>query len=192
MAFCKNCGNQIPDGAAFCNSCGTPVQAQAQAQPQPQAQPQQNPAYANMTPEQADVQQNKVMAVLAYFGILALIPLFAAKNSKYARFHTGQGINLALCSIAYSIVTAIINAIVGAIAPGELKFSYFSGYYYAPSTLATIVSIILGLGSIVFLVFMIMGIVNACKGKTEKLPLFSQIPFGEMIVNAVNKNNPLV
>lgn len=25
MAFCANCGNSIPDGAAFCNACGTPV-----------------------------------------------------------------------------------------------------------------------------------------------------------------------
>ncbi|HHU17634.1 MAG TPA: TIGR00266 family protein [Clostridiales bacterium] len=26
MAFCKNCGNQIQDGAKFCPSCGSPVQ----------------------------------------------------------------------------------------------------------------------------------------------------------------------
>lgn len=25
--FCKNCGNQIPDGVAFCAACGTPVAA---------------------------------------------------------------------------------------------------------------------------------------------------------------------
>ena len=25
--FCKNCGNQIPDGVAFCAACGTPVTA---------------------------------------------------------------------------------------------------------------------------------------------------------------------
>ena len=23
MAFCKNCGNQLADGAAFCSNCGT-------------------------------------------------------------------------------------------------------------------------------------------------------------------------
>ena len=31
--FCKNCGNQIPDGVAFCAACGTPVTA-APVQPQ--------------------------------------------------------------------------------------------------------------------------------------------------------------
>lgn len=33
-----------------------------------------------------DIQNNKVMAILAYFGILVLIPIFAAKESKFARF----------------------------------------------------------------------------------------------------------
>jgi len=26
MAFCANCGNRLPDGAVFCDSCGTPMQ----------------------------------------------------------------------------------------------------------------------------------------------------------------------
>ena len=39
----------------------------------------------NVTPDPNDVQSNKVMAILAYFGILFLIPLLAAKESAYAR-----------------------------------------------------------------------------------------------------------
>ena len=27
MAFCQNCGAQFSEGAKFCPSCGTPVQA---------------------------------------------------------------------------------------------------------------------------------------------------------------------
>ena len=34
-----------------------------------------------------DVAQNKVMGILAYIGFLFLVPLLAAKDSKYARFH---------------------------------------------------------------------------------------------------------
>ncbi len=38
--YCRYCGSALPDGAAFCPSCGQPVQ-QAQAQPQQPQQPQQ-------------------------------------------------------------------------------------------------------------------------------------------------------
>lgn len=31
--FCKNCGQQVPDGTAFCPSCGTKVEAPAAAAP---------------------------------------------------------------------------------------------------------------------------------------------------------------
>ncbi|MBQ6735769.1 MAG: zinc ribbon domain-containing protein [Lachnospiraceae bacterium] len=31
MAFCMNCGAQIPDGAGFCNNCGTAQGADGQA-----------------------------------------------------------------------------------------------------------------------------------------------------------------
>ncbi|MBR4868584.1 MAG: zinc ribbon domain-containing protein, partial [Clostridia bacterium] len=44
--FCKNCGQEIAEGNAFCMSCGAPVEQQAAAQPaqqyvdpQPVAQP---------------------------------------------------------------------------------------------------------------------------------------------------------
>lgn len=41
-----------------------------------------------------DVNGNKVFGILAYIGILFLVPLFAAKDSQYARFHTNQGLVL--------------------------------------------------------------------------------------------------
>lgn len=37
MAFCKNCGQQLVDGAAFCANCGTPVENAPQATTQAQA-----------------------------------------------------------------------------------------------------------------------------------------------------------
>ena len=50
MAFCVNCGNQLPDGSKFCGNCGSP-QGAAPAAPVRQAAPVQ-PAY-----QQAPVQQ---------------------------------------------------------------------------------------------------------------------------------------
>lgn len=42
--FCKNCGNQLPEGAVFCGSCGTKVEVQAAPQ-QPAYDIPQQPAY---------------------------------------------------------------------------------------------------------------------------------------------------
>ena len=41
-----------------------------------------------------DIQNNKIMAILSYFGILVLVPILAAKESKFARFHANQGLIL--------------------------------------------------------------------------------------------------
>ena len=58
MAVCSKCGAQIPDNTGVCPSCGAPQENGANQQ-----------AYVNggnyMDPN--DVQQNKVMAVLAFY-----------------------------------------------------------------------------------------------------------------------------
>ncbi|MDR1545664.1 MAG: hypothetical protein LBU12_02905 [Deltaproteobacteria bacterium] len=51
-----------------------------------------------------DIETNKFLAALAYLGILFLIPLFAAPNSKFARAHTNQGILLFISYIFVSLV----------------------------------------------------------------------------------------
>ncbi len=179
MAFCKNCGSNIPDGATFCSSCGTPVQnAAQQAAPQPQQyeasqqaapQPQQYEAsQQTFNDETADVQNNKAMAILSYIGILVLIPLFAAKDSKYAKYHARQGLTLFILEVAYYIVSWIIKRILWNVLP----WSMF-GIYSAVST-------ILSLCSIFFLVIAIIGIVNAAKGESKELPLIGKIDFINM------------
>lgn len=55
------------------------------------------PAASEIDPE--DVSSNKLMGILAYLGILVFIPLLAAKNSKFARFHVNQGLILLICSV---------------------------------------------------------------------------------------------
>ena len=47
--FCKNCGNQLPDNALFCGSCGTKVEAPAAPQ-QPAYEAPQQPAYVAPQP----------------------------------------------------------------------------------------------------------------------------------------------
>ena len=155
MAFCGKCGAQLNDGAKFCPSCGAPTGSE-QAQQQTYQQPQQQ-AYA---PVQSDAQQNKVMGILAYLSWLVIVPWIAAKESPFARYHTNQGLVLAIGEIAWWILSAILTAIATA--------AYSLGFL----AVIGVISWILG---IVFLVFSILGIVNAAKGEMKPLPIIGGI-----------------
>lgn len=49
----------------------------------------------NLSPEdKKDAEENKIFAVLAYLGVLVLVPLLAKKESKFAMFHAKQGLIL--------------------------------------------------------------------------------------------------
>ncbi|MBX3042915.1 MAG: hypothetical protein KIT33_01585 [Candidatus Kapabacteria bacterium] len=94
-----------------------------------------------------DIEQNKVMSLLAY--IIFFIPLLAAKDSKFARYHANQGLVLLLLGISISLVSSIIPII---------------GWF-----------IIGPLGTIFVIVLAVMGIINALNGKAKPLPLIGGI-----------------
>ena len=104
----------------------------------------------------SDIEGNKLMAVLSYLGILVLIPILAAKDSPFAKFHATQGLNLLIVSVAWSIVSGIIGAILGAIGVTFLSVMW---------------SIITWLVSIVIFLTMVIGIINAAQGKAKELPI---------------------
>ena len=93
----------------------------------------------------SDISANKVMAILAYIGILVLIPLFAAKDSKFARFHTNQGLILFICNVVIYFISLI---------PGLKAIGWIL--------------------SVAALVFAIIGIIGTAKGKTKELPLIGK------------------
>ncbi len=104
-----------------------------------------------------DIEQNKVMAILAYLGILVLVPIFGASQSKFARFHANQGLLLCIASIAFYVVYIIFVNILMAIS-WKLMF------------IATLFSLL----GIVFLVLAIIGIINAANGKAKELPVIGK------------------
>ena len=90
---------------------------------------------------------NKLMAAISYIGILFLVPLFAAKEDAFARFHANQGLVLCLANIALYIISII--PFVG--------------------------PVLSGIGSIVTIIFAILGIINAVKGEMKPLPFIGGI-----------------
>jgi uncharacterized membrane protein len=88
----------------------------------------------------------KVMAVLAYIGILVIIPLLVSKKNPFVTFHVKQG--LVLLSI-----TIIIWAL---------------GYLMLP------IWFLYRLVDLGVLILAIMGIINVANNKQEELPLVGQ------------------
>ncbi len=104
--------------------------------------------------EQQDKDDNKVMALFSYLSWLVLIPIFAAKESKYARFHANQGIVLAIIEIAVWVVFGLLSAIP------------VVGWIFS------VINSILSLGCTGLAV---LGIVNAVRGKAKELPFIGGI-----------------
>ena len=106
-----------------------------------------NPADHTSELDPQDISDNKVMAVLAYIWILFLVPLLAAKDSKYARFHTNQGIILFIAEVILGVISFI--PIIG--------------------------WIISSIGGICTFILFIIGIINAVKGQAKDLPVIGDI-----------------
>ncbi len=188
MAFCAKCGAENKGDSRFCFNCGAPVgaapvppvppvQEGAGTQPPPQGQYQQQayqssyqqPNYQQpvyQQPERTYVPDGDVrtlgvgaVSLLAYWSILFFVPLVAYKDSKFARFHAGQGLNLLLLSVAYWIVTMILTAIFSAISIG----------------LGVAIGSLLSIAGLLIPVLMILGIVNVCKGQMKPLPVIGNI-----------------
>lgn len=156
MAFCGKCGKQIEDGTGMCPECKS-AQNKGGAVEKLQNLNNTKDSTAEFTAE--DIQQNKVMAVLAYFSWLVLVPIFGAKESKFARFHVNQGLVLAIAEILWAILYSVLSAIL----------------YSVSWRLGMIVSSIIGIVSIGFAVLSIIGIINAANGRAKELPVVGKI-----------------
>lgn len=176
MAYCKTCGFQMDDSATFCPQCGTPVAQQAEGSPGQAPPPHQHqhqhyappppPGFMN-TPDttgqfaQEDINANKGMAVLAYLSILVLIPLFAAKESKFARFHAKQGLNLFILEVVLMVFRILLGAI------WRVRYYIVS----VPHPAVTWITFLLWLP---LLALSILGIVNVVNGRAKELPVIGK------------------
>ena len=148
MLTCKQCGTQVEDGVMNCTNCGASIEAPVQ-QNQPIDLSEKFNEFNNTADTTAeydaqDIEKNKVMALLAY--IIFLIPLLAAKDSKFARFHTNQGLVLFIGGILSSVIAAIP----------------IIGWIIAP------------IAGIIITILAVIGIVNALGGKAKELPIIGK------------------
>ncbi len=97
--------------------------------------------------EADDINTNKVISALAYFGILFFLPLVSCPASKFGRFHANQGLLL--------LITSVVSTIV-----------------YSVPILGWIVGALLNLA--IFILFL-FGLINTLNGNAKELPFIGSI-----------------
>ncbi len=103
---------------------------------------------AQETSTSDDIEKNKGMAILAY--ILFFIPMLTeAKDSKFAMFHANQSLVLLIAGLAGLFISGIIPIL---------------GWLFLGPAI-----------SIAWIVFLVLGILNASKGEMKELPLIGGI-----------------
>jgi uncharacterized membrane protein len=113
-----------------------------------------------------DAEQNKGMSIIAYIGILCLIPLLTGdyKKSTFLKFHTNQGVVLFITAIAVWFASWIIGWILSA-----LLYRLYLGI------LAALIGFIFGpVVGILILILAILGIINAVNGRMKPLPIIGK------------------
>lgn len=95
-----------------------------------------------------DAEGSRAVSVLAYLGILFFLPLVVRPNSKFGRFHANQGLVLFLFNTVGNMLLRHIPLVGGV----------FAWLYRA-----------------MMLLFMVIGMVNAYRGKTTELPIIGGI-----------------
>ena len=99
----------------------------------------------NMEFELDDIEKNKTMAGLAYF--IFFLPLIAAPESKFAKFHANQGLLLLILGVAGNLILGMIPIL------GWLLMVPFG---------------------ILVLVLGIIGLMNGFGGKVKELPMIGK------------------
>lgn len=120
--------------------------------------PEENNAPAKKTSNDSN---DTLMGVLAYLGILCLIPFFAAKDSAFAQYHAKQGITLFILEVAAAVLMWVITFV-----------SVFGGLGFL-----ALFSMLIWLVQIGFLVLAIIGIVNVVNKEMKPLPLIGGLKF---------------
>ncbi|MBO6259559.1 MAG: DUF4870 domain-containing protein [Lachnospiraceae bacterium] len=113
---------------------------------------------------------NKALAVLSYIlWIVGLVALLVKKDSPYVKFHSIQGIALAICNLAASAIAGVLGFIIG------LIFEIMDAAMGTNGGLVSLATLLSGgIGGLIGLagfVLMIFGIINAIQGTMKPLPL---------------------
>ena len=102
-----------------------------------------------------DSRNEKLLAAMAYLGILAAVPFFMERKTQFVRYHLGQGVTLFAAEILYGIMY-------------QLWRQWWRLY---------VIVRIVGYVALVFPVLALAGIINVVNGQEKELPVIGKIRF---------------
>ena len=160
--YCHKCGKQMPENASFCPDCGECAHTSEQSGQEAGKYKRDyrgNDYTASFHPD--DIERNKGISLVAY--ILFFVPLLAAPDSRFARFHANQGLIIFIVSLILNIMRGIFN-------PWNWWnwTSNWNSWVFNPFTLT------INLLQFALLAAIIYGIVNAINGKAVEIPLIGK------------------
>ncbi len=107
-----------------------------------------------------DSSNEKLLAAMAYLGILAVVPFFMEKKTQFVRFHLGQGVTLFAAEILYGIMYQFLAVTVLMVSWRLYLIIRIAGY-----------------AAFVFPVLSVIGIINVVNGQEKALPVIGKIRF---------------
>lgn len=102
-----------------------------------------------------DIAKNTAVSIIAYLGILSLIPYFLCKDSKFAMFNAKQGVNLFILEVICALLANIINL--------------FTPWWIARAIIYVVY--------LIFVLLSLIGVINVLNGKAKELPYVSAFKF---------------
>lgn len=106
-----------------------------------------------------EIKETKLISSLAYFGVLFFLPLVCCPNSRFGKFHANQGLVLFIAEMILGTVVGAMRLFMG--------FVPFFGRLFG--------GLLNWAVGIVFLVFIIVGIINTLGGRAKELPVIGRI-----------------
>lgn len=177
MAFCSNCGNELKTKVNYCPKCGNKINKTLKKTKEDEVDEKVKKSVEKImdTPDSSkefdkkDISENLAMGILCYLGVLALIPYFACKDSKFVKYHSVQGINLL---IIWGIYTVLSN-MLGLIKISRVAFS-INGQNAIEHVTPLWISFPVGVIGVGLAALSVIGIVYVCQGKAKELPIINK------------------
>lgn len=114
----------------------------------------------NVSMDGKDNRNEKLVAAMAYLGILVVVPFFMERKTQFVRYHLGQGATLFAVEILYGILYQLLAVTVLMVSWRLYLIIRIAGY-----------------AAFVFPVLSAIGIINVVNGQEKALPVIGRIRF---------------